>query len=115
VSDPKSTEPVPVRELNLQVYLSTNAEAVVPVTVTVADLEKLAEDFGVPVEALTYEDIRELVVDRAHNKTPTLGICCSGGYHRGEASLELGDVWETADERDGDAKLHEIFTVQDDA
>ena len=92
MSDPTYTTPVPVRELNLQVYLTTVASAVVPVTVTVADLERVAENLGKPVDALVYEDIRELVINRGHENTPSLGVCCTGGNYADEAALELGDV-----------------------
>jgi len=121
-NDPTYTTPVPVRTLNLQVYLTTVASAVVPVTVTVTDLERVAGNLGKPVDALVYEDIRELVIERGHDNTPTLCHQCTGGNYAGQSSLELGDVWETEDERqswDSDepvaVPLAEIFTVRDDS
>lgn len=87
------------------VYVRTYAHATVPVVLTAEDLARIAGNLGVPVDELTSEDLREVLVERAVDRAPTLGICCSGGNWPDEPSLALGDDWETADEYDASAPL----------
>lgn len=90
---------VPPGDRAFHAYLTTVASAVIPIVLTAVDLAEIARQHGREVTELSPSDLREELVDRAHDKTPTLGVCCTGGRFAGEASLELGDVWETADER----------------
>lgn len=91
------------------VFLQTVASATVPVTLTDADLAELAANLGTHPANLTHEDLRELLMERAYDNTPTLGVCCTGGRDS-EPSLELSDVWESSVEgrEDINAALLEV-------
>jgi len=73
------------------VYFQTIASANVSVELSQADLEQVSVEVDKIVEELTLEDLREVIIEKAHDNTPQLSAQGSGWGEKW--SMDLGE-WE---------------------
>jgi len=82
----------------LSVDLHTYAHATVTVELSDDELRRLASDLDVDIDKLTVDDMRELAIDKAYDKAPSICAQCSGWAR--DYSLDLGDEWTVTDDDD---------------
>lgn len=82
--------------MQFNAYLTTTVNATVPVELTDEELAELAGKWGVPVDALDDDMLRDAVQEKGLNNAPPNNLCvhCSG-YNNDEYSLDMSDGWDS--------------------